>query len=97
MGVGLSAGSRTTRVYDAHASDPESMLVAFLGELLYILENEHLAFDRFETNLEKDTLHVVMSGCRLQSLTRFIKAVTFHNLRIQRTQDAYQVEIVFDV
>jgi len=97
MGVRLSAGPRTTRVYEARGSDPESLLVAFLSELLYTLENERLAFDQFETNLEKDTLHVAMSGGPLQSLTGFIKAVTFHNLNIQHSKGTYQVEIVFDV
>lgn len=97
MGVQLSTGPETVRVYEAQASDPESMLVAFLSELLYAIESEQLAFDRFEMNIENNHLHVDMSGASFQSITAFIKAVTFHNLIIQRTKDNYQVEIVFDV
>jgi SHS2 domain-containing protein len=97
MGVQLSTGPRTVRVYEAQASDPEIMLVAFLSELLYAIESEQLAFDTFKINLENDHLHVDMSGASFESLTGFIKAVTYHNLSIQRTKDKYQVEIVFDV
>lgn len=97
MGVHLSAEPRTTRVFEIKEFDPESMLVAFLSELLYAIESEQLAFDRFQINVENDHLHIDMSGAPLQSLNGFIKAVTFHNLSIQRTKGSYRVEIVFDV
>jgi len=97
MGVKLAPQPRKTRVYGTQASDPESLLVAFLSELLYAIESERLAFDQFEIHLEEDRLQVDMSGAPIQSLTGFIKAVTFHHLSIQQKKGRCQVEIVFDV
>jgi len=92
-----AAGPRITRVFEVRAPDPEGRLVAFLSELLYLLENEHLVFDRFAIDAQSSGLHVEMTGSPFQSLTGLVKAVTYHNLNIQRKRDRYEVEVVFDV
>jgi len=96
-GAQPAAGPRLERTFRSRAHDPESLLVRFLTELVYAADEERLAFDRFKVHLNGDLLEVQMSGAPLQSLTKVIKAVTYHNLQIRATQRGFEVEIVFDV
>ena len=54
----------------------------------------------FETDnvcLFNNEVHVTLSGAPLISLVKAIKAVTYHNLKIRRSKQGFEVEIVFDV
>jgi len=90
-------GSRVSRTFETQAPDVESLLVAFLSELVWSVEQENLVFDAFQVILKGSKLKVKMSGAPLLSLNKAIKAVTYHNLQIIKTDDGFQVEIVFDV
>lgn len=102
-GVLLSEGPRTHRTFEATSLDIENLLISFLSELIFAVENERLVFDKFEINLEsinlrmESHLHVEMSGAPLVAIAKSIKAVTYHNLQILHTMRGYEVEIVFDV
>jgi SHS2 domain-containing protein len=96
-GARLANGPRVKRRVEVEAADVESLLVAFLSEILYFMEQEHVAFDFFNIQITEPTLRAEMEGAPLLSLTKAIKAVTFHNLNIRRTDRGYEVEIVFDV
>lgn len=89
------------RLLELGAADVETLLVAFLSELLNFSEQERLCFEDIQVELQQTNsewkLKSQMAGAALVSLTRAIKAVTFHNLHIERTPKRYQVEIVFDV
>jgi protein archease len=95
--VRLAAGKRATRHFRAEASDAESLLVAFLSELIYLQEHESLAFEGFELQFNGSSLSAAMAGARIESLGKPIKAVTYHNLKIEQSGRGYEVEIVFDV
>ena len=90
-------GLKVKRTFEAEAPDAESLLVAFLSELVYAAEQEHLMFDEFDIQFEGVKMQVEMSGAPILSLTKAIKAVTYHNLQIQQSARGYEVEIVFDV
>ena len=96
-GANQAEGPKVKRTFQAEAPDAESLLVAFLSELVYAVEQEHLIFDEFDVQVEGIKLKVEMSGTPILSLTKAIKAVTYHNLQIQPTARGYEVEIVFDV
>jgi SHS2 domain-containing protein len=93
----LAPGPKTHRTLSLSAPDIESLLVTFLSELVYSAEQEHLAFDGFDIKVEGNTLKGEISGAPIVSINKSIKAVTYHNLHIQRTAHGYEVEIVFDV
>jgi SHS2 domain-containing protein len=42
-------------------------------------------------------LKVEMEGAQIVSTDKAIKAVTYHNLKIERTKRGFEVTIVFDV
>lgn len=96
-GIKPSPGVRVRREFEADAADAESLLVAFLSELVWAAEQENLVFDTFKVVLTDTKLNVRMMGAHILSVNKSIKAVTYHNLQIRQTDDGFQVEIVFDV
>ena len=88
---------RVKRTFDATGPDAESLLVAFLSELVFYEEHENLAFDLFELELGRKRLKVEMEGARIVSVDKAIKAVTYHNLKIRETDQGFETTIVFDV
>jgi SHS2 domain-containing protein len=96
-GAAIGGGPRVTREILLRSGDTESLLVAFLAELICIQEQEHLGFDRFKLLISNDGVSGEMEGSRLSSLMRPVKAVTFHNLKIRTTARGRETEIVFDV
>jgi SHS2 domain-containing protein len=85
------------RTVNLSAPDAESLLVAFLSELVYAAEQERLMFDEFKIQIEGQTLKVEMDGAPIASINKSIKAVTYHNLQIREIDGGVEVEIVFDV
>ncbi len=96
-GAELAESPRKTRTYEIEGPDGESLLVSFLTELVYYAEQENLGFDDFDIRIKDGRLKVEMGGAPLKSLDKAIKAVTWHNLKINETARGLEVEIVFDV
>ena len=96
-GAAAGGGPRVTRTFEAEAPDVESLLVAFLSELVYYQKQENLTFDAFDLRVAGHWLKVKMEGAQLGSVDKAIKAVTYHNLNIEKTTEGFEVTIVFDV
>ena len=97
-GTRLDAGERHTRSLDLRALDAESLLVRFLTELLWLGQQDGLAFDTFLFTLSPGwSLQVALGGASIVSIEKDIKAVTYHNLVIRRLARGLAVNIVFDV
>lgn len=93
-----SDGPRLKRALSLDAVDGESLLVAFLEELLYLAEAENLIFNSIgKMKIDGYQLKVEMEGAAITSIDKEIKAVTFHNLEIRQSARGLEVEIVFDV
>jgi len=95
--IRLELGQRQTERLELTAIDAESLLVAFLTEIVLFGEEEDLGFDRFDVSLDELTLSANLSGGPIASQKKEIKAVTYHNLEIIQTAVGYEVVIVFDV
>jgi SHS2 domain-containing protein len=80
------------------AYDAETLLVSWLGELLYLSEREECAFTDFEM-LEVTPTHLraVVRGGSVKEHRQHIKAVTFNELEIVHTDKGYETTVVFDV
>lgn len=96
-GARPAAGPRRTRTFETSGPDAETLLVAFLSELVYAAEQEGLVFEHFEVEIAEQKLKVEMESAPLAAVNKMIKAVTYHNLQIRQTARGYEVEIVFDV
>lgn len=96
-GTVLGRGPRLNQSFEAEAPDAESLLVAFLSELVYYQEQQNIAFDDFDLRIATQWLKVEMEGAEIASSDKAVKAVTYHNLRIERTDRGLETTIVFDV
>jgi SHS2 domain-containing protein len=96
-GVRLKDSPRSQRVIEIPFSDAESLMVAFLSELLFLAEEQGLAYDEFSLEISEEKLFAQLSGAPLESLDKEIKAVTYHKLEVRQTGRGLEVNIVFDV
>ena len=96
-GTVLAPGPRLRRGFESEGPDAESLLVSFLSELVYLQEQESLAFDIFQVHVQPHRLKVEMEGAPIASVDKAVKAVTYHNLKIDKTSEGFEVIVVFDV
>lgn len=96
-GTVMGTSPRIKQQFEAEALDAESLLVAFLTELVYYQEQENVAFDDFDLRVATQWLKVEMEGTEIASLDKPIKAVTYHNLKIEKTDRGLETIVVFDV
>ncbi len=98
VGMQLASGERVTRSLQLKAIDRESLLVAWLNELLYFHESEGLGFERLEIqHLDETSIQAKVTGATTQQWLKDIKAVTYHNLAIRETESGLEVTLVLDV
>jgi len=80
----------------------EELLVHWLEEILYLVETKGMVFREFGVNEIRN--NGVLGWAKGEAvepdrheLYSEIKAVTFHNLKIEASNAGYTVEIVFDI
>ena len=84
------------------AEDMEVLLVAWLNELIYIFDVEHIIFKRFEVD-ELTSTHIKARcfGEKIKlsqhKLKREIKAATYHMLKINKEDGGYKAQVIFDI
>lgn len=94
--------SETVETFDIKAPDQEQLLVAWLDELLYNFYTKQLIFFKFDIEeLTEDSLKAKVLGrpigANRNRLRTEIKAATYSDLKIKKTDKGYEVEIIFDV
>jgi len=83
---------------ELEAYDAETLLVAWLGELLYLAERDGCVFTDFDVlEITPTRLRAIVRGGPVREHQRHIKAVTFSSLEIVHTGEGYETTIVFDV
>jgi SHS2 domain-containing protein len=104
-GEGYKAqGSNAVRNIDINTDkdDLEEVLVSWLSELLYIFNREKIYFSDFKIlSLNNRSIKAEATGVNIDlyqsSLYTEIKAVTFHNLKIEENMEGFSCAIIFDV
>ena len=96
-GVKLEQEERVGRRLHLKYLDDESLLVEFLTELQWFIEDQNLAFDQFMFAFVDNFVQVDLYGARITKLYKEIKAVTYHNMNIQQDSRGLYVRVVFDV
>ena len=83
------------------ADDREYLLFDWLKGLLYRFDAEHLLLSRFEVKLGNDGLTGAAWGEPLDrarhELSHEVKAITYHGLRVERTDDGWLAEVIVDI
>jgi len=94
------AGRPASHKVELNAPDAESLLVDWLGELLYLFEvKKFFATEPEVRAVEASRLSAVVRGVRLQGVIpgTEIKAVTRHLLNIDRTGNGFETTLYFDL
>ncbi len=97
MGVELVPDSQVDEEFAIPHGTQETVLVDFLSELLYLAEERELAFESFSFGEENEQVLIHAAGRRILSRVRYVKAVTFHDLDIEKTDFGIEATITFDV
>jgi SHS2 domain-containing protein len=94
----LDAQSTFTREIHVEGIDREALLVNWLSELLFLQETKRETYQKFEiTNLTETELQATVHGAHTQPITKFIKAVTYHDLKIKQPEKGWEATVVVDV
>ena len=82
--------------------DFPDLMVRWLSEILYLFDGEHIVVSAIEISsispmqLES-TLRVVPFKRGHHEILREIKAVTYHQISVQRVHDGWEARIIFDI
>jgi SHS2 domain-containing protein len=80
------------------AEDIESLMVAWLSELLYIIDSKKISLWAIEiTELTEKKLEANILGGKIGKIKMFIKAATYNQLEIKKEKDNWKARIIFDV
>jgi len=90
--------AKITRAVAVTGIDYESLLVNWLTELLWLQESHHETYQRFQIETITPTaLRAQVFGAPMAGLNKIIKAITYHNLKIEQTAERWQATVVVDV
>jgi SHS2 domain-containing protein len=82
-------------------TDREFLLFDWLKELLYRFETDHMLFGRFEVRVRDDGLTATVWGepsdPDRHALSREVKAITYHELKVVPTADGWLAEVIVDI
>ena len=80
------------------ADNLESLLIAWLSELLYISDANKIQFSVFNINkMTNNELDAKVLGDKILKVNRFIKAATYNQLEIKKEKGSWKSRVVFDV
>ena len=90
-----------TRI-QAGANDLPALMLAWLSELNYRHVTEHRLFGKFEVSVISDQIvFAEVSGETINpdrhTIFTEIKAVTFHGLRLEKSDNGWEAQIIFDL
>ena len=97
MGAVPHADSSEKKVFAIPQGNQETILVDFLNELLFLAEQDGIMLDHFSFYEGQENIEVASTGKKISSQERVIKAVTFHDLKVEKTATGCLVTITFDV
>lgn len=90
-----------TRVFQITGNDQTYLLFDWLNELLFVCDTERLVFSQFDVQLTADGLSATACGEPLDAarhrLTHEIKAITYHELKVEKTDGGWMAEVIVDI
>lgn len=94
--------ARDRRTVEIGSEDLEGLLYDFLDQLLFIHDSELLVFSRIDVELDEKMLKL-KAECRGEHFNPkkhksgiVVKAVTFHQMKIEKRGEGWSIRVVFD-
>lgn len=93
---------RKTYTIKAKGDGWEELLVNWLNELLFLFDTKGLVFKEFEIEeIRRYYLRAKAKGelfdLKKHPLKTGIKAVTYHQLKVERAKDHWEAQVIFDI
>ncbi|MFN0052363.1 MAG: archease [Planctomycetales bacterium] len=92
---------RETRTIELPAGALDYLLFDWLNELLYLCDTQRLVCCEFEVQLGDQGLKAVIRGEPLDParhrLTHEVKAITYHQLKLEHHPDGWLAEVIVDI
>jgi SHS2 domain-containing protein len=89
------------RTIEVAGLDPDYLLFDWLNELVYLLDREHLVFSQFSVTVSETGLIATCRGEPIDStrhqLEHEVKAVTYHDLKVEQGEDGWLAEVILDI
>lgn len=84
------------------AADLEDLLVRWLGELLYAFDTDRFmtanaTFQALESTYLQATLHGESFDAARHPIDTEIKAVTYHQVAVERLEAGWRAQVIFDI
>jgi SHS2 domain-containing protein len=85
------------------AGSLEDLLFDWLSELLYLSEVDRLVFSKFEVKITKNGEYWLNAKAYGETVSPrheiflHIKAVTYHDLRVERRNNVYEAQVLLDI
>jgi SHS2 domain-containing protein len=97
---GLSATEKVE--VQAGGDSAEELLISWLNEVLYISSTGHILFTEFNIkSFGENELKAEAKGEKVKEgperIKNEIKAATYHDLEIKKTENGYEITVVFDI
>lgn len=97
--------AKTEKRFTVKAADPEKLLYNFLEELIFYKDAEQLVFASYELKAEKAAegyaLSVKAKGETIDpkkhALVADVKAVSWHQFRVEKTKTGWKATVIVDV
>lgn len=90
-----------SRAFQIDGDDYEYLLFDWLTELLYTFETEKLLLSQCDVKVTASGLNAVCRGETMDSqrheMDHEVKAVTYHQLKVQQTPDGWLAEVIVDI
>ena len=99
QGADLTAEPTVTVVASCQGMDLETLLVAWLNELLYLSEMNDALFTQFEVAIEGDLEPTLTAGARGvpgRGHLAHVKAITYYHLTVEQGAEGWRATVTFD-
>jgi SHS2 domain-containing protein len=97
MGITYSRDEVRSLSLKITADDNEGLLVNFLSEILIAIETKQKVLIVDVVKVRNHILYVVGKQNVILTQSKAIKAITYHDLLIEKTNNGWQTTITFDV
>ena len=89
------------RTFTLTANEPSYLLFDWLNELLYAFETEKLLLSEFEIVIGEQQLQAICQGEPMDpdrhEMDHEVKAITYHELRVQQMAEGWEAEVIVDI
>jgi SHS2 domain-containing protein len=96
-----SVQPKTIVTVELTGTDREFLLFDWLRDLLMRCDEDHVVFGKFEVQVREDGLTGTAWGEPLDPtrhlLAHEVKAITYHELKVEKTADGWLAEVIVDI